>query len=242
MEMSASAIIVGASSGIGLEIARACNARGLRLGLAARRGALLSAHAAELAHVAAVQPLDLSEPEAACVALDELFRVLAPVEFVYLCSGTGHNNPHLDWAPEDETIRVNAHGFAAIAGRALRHFVAQGHGHLVGITSVAAVRGSAMAPAYAASKAFASNYLEGLRHRALRSGQPIYVTEVRPGFVATAMMKADRPFWVTSPAVAAARIIQAAENRRKLVYVTPRWRLVAWLLRLAPDRMLARAG
>jgi short-subunit dehydrogenase len=240
--MAFSAIVIGASSGIGLEIARACSRRGLRLGLAARRRALLEEHAKTFPNVAAVRALDASEPEAALRAFDELFQALAPVGRVYLCSGTGHNNPALDWSLEAETIRVNALGFAALAGAAMNRFLAQGHGHLIGITSVAAVRGAASAPAYAASKAFASNYLEGLHHRALRSGRPIFVTEVRPGFVDTAMMKADRPFWVASPETAAAQIIRAAEAGRKRVYVTPRWRLVAWLLSHLPDRMLAKAG
>ncbi len=120
--------------------------------------------------------------------------------------------------------------------------IAAGHGHIVGITSMAARRGSAGAPAYNASKAFASRYLEGLRYRAVRSGKPIYITEACPGFVDTAMMKAERPFWVASAAEAARHIVRAAEKRRRLAFITPRWRLVAWIQRLLPDWVYARVA
>jgi short-subunit dehydrogenase len=167
-------------------------------------------------------------------------EAVAPVDYVYLCAGTGHPNPNLLWKLEDETIRVNALGFAALASSAMSFFLKQGHGHLVGITSVAAVRGSSVAPAYGATKAFESHYLESLRLRARRSGAAVFVTEIRPGFVDTAMMKTDHPFWVSSPAMAARQIAAAAEARKSVAYVTRRWRLVVWLLRLLPNMIYAR--
>ena len=165
---------------------------------------------------------------------------VVPVDFVYLCAGTGHLNPDLRWKLEDETIRVNTLGFAALASAAMSFFLNQGHGHLIGITSVAAVRGSAAAPAYGATKAFQSHYLESLRLRARRSGLPIFITEIRPGFVDTAMMKTDHPFWVSSPAGAASQIVAAVGARRSIAYVTRRWRLVAWLMRLLPSALYAK--
>lgn len=175
-------------------------------------------------------------------ALESMFTHLAPVSFIYLVAGTGHLNPDLRWAPEEETIRVNALGFAALAACSLRLFLRQGHGHLVGISSIAALRGSATAPAYSASKAFASCYLQGLRYRARRSRLPIFVTDVRPGFMDTAMLKAARPFWVASPATAAKQIVGAVDSRRALVYVTRRWRAIAWLLGLLPDAVFTKVA
>jgi short-subunit dehydrogenase len=124
---------------------------------------------------------------------------------------------------------------------ALRHFVRRGHGHLVGISSMAALRGNGAGAAYAASKAFQSVYLDGLRDLARQTGLPIAVTEVQPGFVDTAMMKPEHPLptvtrWllVSSPAKAARQIARAVRKRTKHAYITRRYALVALVLKLLP--------
>jgi short-subunit dehydrogenase len=138
-------------------------------------------------------------------------------------------------------VSVNVLGFMAVAQVAMRHFLRRGRGHLVGISSVGALRGNHAGAAYAASKAFQSVYLDGLRDLAGKSGHPIAVTEVQPGFVDTAMMKPDRPLpaavrrlWVASPAKAARQIIRAVQKRKKHAYITRRYALVAFVLRLLP--------
>src|SRR4029079_2299309 len=106
---------------------------------------------------------------------------------------------------------------------------------------MAALRGNAAGTAYAASKAFQSVYLDGLREVARRSGYPIVVTELQRGGVATAMFKPDRPvpaalrrLLVASPATAASQILRAVQRRSKHVYVTKRYALVAFVLRRLP--------
>ena len=123
---------------------------------------------------------------------------------------------------------------------AVAHLEARGAGHLVGISSLAALRGVGGAPAYAASKAFVSNYLQGVRYRFRKLKLPIVVTDVQPGFVDTAMAKADNLFWVASPQKAARQILAAIRGRKAHVYVTKRWRLIAWLMRLLPDAVYSR--
>jgi short-subunit dehydrogenase len=235
-----SAIILGASSGIGLELTRHLATRNYRLAIAARRKPLLDELAASLPQIRCIQAMDVSRSDEARKCFQTILEAMAPVDFVYLCAGTGHPNPGLKWGLEEETIRVNVLGFAALASSALSFFLTQGHGHLVGITSVASVRGSAIAPAYGATKAFGSHYLEALRLRALQSRLPIFITEVRPGFVQTAMMKTNRPFWVASPAEAAAQIVAAVGARKPVAYVTRRWRLAAWVLQYLPDAIYAK--
>jgi short-subunit dehydrogenase len=112
---------------------------------------------------------------------------------------------------------------------------------LVGITSLAALRGTGAGAAYAASKAFQSVCLDGLRDIARQSGLPITVTEVQPGFVDTAMMKPERPLsavatWllVASPAAAARQIVRAIRKRAKHAYIPRRYALVALVLQLLP--------
>ncbi|HZH25664.1 MAG TPA: SDR family NAD(P)-dependent oxidoreductase [Azospirillaceae bacterium] len=230
------ALIIGASSGIGEALARALARQGgWRLGLAARRTERLAAIAAELSPVPCViRGLDLSAPDAARAETAALIEELGTVDLCIVCSGTGHFNEALDWGPERETITVNALGFAAVAGAALTHFFGRGEGHLVGISSISGLRGSGRAPAYAATKAFVSTYLDGLRALARAKAPRVRVTEAAPGFVATAMMKTDRPFWVASPEKAAQDILGAVARGAKHVYVTRRWGLMALWLRLLP--------
>jgi short-subunit dehydrogenase len=84
-------------------------------------------------------------------------------------------------------------------------------------------------------------YLDGLRELARHSGSPIVVTEVQPGFVETAMMKPARPLppavrrlFVASPAKAASQILRAVQRRKKHAYITRRYALVAFILKLLP--------
>lgn len=147
----------------------------------------------------------------------------------------GHENQELAWSPEEETIATNVMGFAAIANAATELFLRQGGGTLVGISSIAAIRGNGGAPAYGASKAFVSNYLASLRHKFAKLRSRVVVLEVQPGFVDTAMAKGEGLFWGASPEKAASQIVSAINRRKTHVYVTRRWRLIAWLLRLMPN-------
>lgn len=240
--MSRRAIVVGASSGIGRELARQLVAAGWTVGITGRRVARLEELAGTKPESFRVRAMDLSDAETAAAELRALDAALGGADLVIISSGTGEINPGLDWAPEAATIAVNVTGFAAVAGEALRLFLARGRGHLVGISSISALRGGADAPAYGASKAFVSNYLEALRCRARHSGKPVLVTDVLPGFVDTAMAKGEGLFWVASPEKAARQILAAVARRRRRVYVTRRWRLVALLLRFLPDSLYERLG
>jgi short-subunit dehydrogenase len=232
---SPTAIIVGASSGIGEALARLLAGSGWRVGLAARRLDKLERLAAELGGGARAKRIDLRQEDEARLALASLIDDLGTVDLIILSSGVGEPNPGMNWASEKDTIEVNALGFAAVAQVAMKHFLDRGQGHLVGISSVAKLRGHGDAPSYAATKAFVSVYLDGLRDLAKRrSAGRIAVTEACPGFVATAMMKAPSAFWVASPEAAAESILQAVRRRAKHAYITPRWGLISLLLRLMP--------
>jgi short-subunit dehydrogenase len=233
------AIVIGASSGIGRELAMILGRRGYAVGLAARRVELLNEVAAKVPG-ALVRALDVSRVDEAMAGLSRLIEELGGLDLVVISAGTGQLNPELEWVPEQETINVNVSGFAAMANVAMRHFIAQGRGHLVGISSIAALRGGAAAPAYNASKAFVSNYLQGLRQKAAQLGLPIIVTDIQPGLVDTAMAKGEGLFWVQPPATAAAQIMSAIQRRKKHAYITHRWRLFAWLLQVLPDAIYNR--
>ena len=161
--MNNKAIVIGASSGIGRALARQLAVEGYALGIAARRTELLQELAAELPGETVVQTMDASRPEEAVSDLKRLIHDLGGLDLLIYCSGTGYINRELDLSREMSTIEVNVSGFVALTNVAMKHFREQGCGHLVGISSIAALRGGADAQAYGASKAFMSNYLEALR-------------------------------------------------------------------------------
>jgi short-subunit dehydrogenase len=208
------AVVIGASSGIGRELSLLLGSSGYALGLAARRVELLEELAGKLP-AAVVRGIDVSSPHQAMERLELLIKDMGGVDLVVISAGTGHLNPELEWELELDTIAVNVTGFAAMANVAMRHFMEQGRGHLVGISSIAALRGGAAAPAYNASKAFVSNYLQGLRQKVGRLGLPITITDIQPGLVDTAMAKGEGLFWVQSPDKAAAQIMEAIRAQKK---------------------------
>ena len=102
------------------------------------------------------------------------------------------------------------------------------------ITSIAGLRGNKIAPAYGASKAYQIAYMEGLRQKAQNARNSVITTDIRPGFVDTAMAKGPGKFWVASPEKAARQILKHIRNKRSVAYVTRRWRLFALLMKWMP--------
>lgn len=229
------AIIIGASSGIGRELAKVLSQSGYALGLAGRRADLLNSLRQELTTPSFIKCMDVSQTTEAMRHLEELIREMGGVELIVISAGVGFINTELEWEKEKTTIDTNVAGFAAMANVSIKHFIHRSSGHLVGISSIAALRGSGATPAYNASKAFVSNYLEGLRQKVNRLKLPVTVTDVQPGLVDTAMAQGDGLFWVAPPEKAAGQIYEVIRSRRRHAYVTRRWRSIAWLLKALPD-------
>lgn len=229
------AIVIGASSGIGKELARVLSQNGYAVGLTGRRVELLTALQNELSTESFVKPMDISQTDEAIRQLTELINEMNSVELVVISAGVGFINSEFEWEKEKATIKTNVFGFAAVANVAVKHFLEQRAGHLVGISSIAALRGTGGAPAYNASKAFVSNYLEGLQQKCVKLKLPIVVTDVKPGLVDTAMAQGEGLFWVASPEKAAQQIYKAIKARKTHVYVTTRWRSIGVLLKLMPS-------
>jgi len=233
------AIIIGASSGIGRALCKILAKNGFTLGIAARRLPLLHELRDELP-LTSVKQIDITETTAAMQALTELIAEMKGVDLIVFSSGTGDLNSELDWAVEEKCIATNVQGFSAIVNVAIKYFLQKKSGQLVAITSVAALRGAKDTPAYNASKAFMSNYLQGLRQKITKLKYPITITEIKPGFVDTSMAKGPGQFWVASVEKAAEQIYQAILKQKSHAYITKRWRLVAWLLKVLPDAVYNR--
>ena len=141
---------------------------------------------------------------------------------------------------EEPTLLTNVIGFTNIADWGFRYFEQQKSGHLVTISSVGGTRGSGIAPAYNASKAYQINYMEGLRQKATKSPYSIYTTDIRPGFVDTAMTKGEGLFWVTPVDKAVKQIKKAISKKKKVAFISKRWRYVTILFRLLPSAIYCR--
>ncbi|RZH66637.1 SDR family NAD(P)-dependent oxidoreductase [Natrinema altunense] len=238
------AIIVGASSGIGEALARRLAADGYEIGLTARRMERLREIGADLPTKSYVAAMDVTDSAEARDRFFELAEAMPSVDLVVISAGVATVNPDLEWEPERQTVAVNVGGFTALATAAMTYFERESgtacgtDGHLVGISSVAAHVGNGDAPAYNASKAYVSRYLEGLRYREGDRDADVTITTIEPGFVDTKLSLGG--FWECSPETAAEQIARAIRNKRAHAYVTRRWRAIAWLVALAPEWLLRR--
>jgi len=196
-------IIIGASSGIGKELTKIFASHGWEVGIAARRTDLLNELIVEIPTKIYTTTIDIRNTNIAIQSLEKLIKDVGDVDIIVISSGVGHMNSLLDWSKEKETIETNVSGFTAMTGAAMHYFIQKRSGHLVGISSIASIRGDNAGPAYSASKAFMSNYLEGLRKKVAKEKLNITITDIQPGFVNTAMAKGDGLFWVATPQKAA---------------------------------------
>lgn len=228
------AIVVGASSGIGKAIAEQLVAAGWRVGLTSRRPERMAGMIASLGDRVRTRAIDLDDPEGTRSGLRAFADDLGGVDLWVLNAGTGILNRDFAWEPERQTIATNVMGFAAMTDVAVHHCMARGSGRIVGISSVAKKRGHPFTASYSGSKAFVSLYLDGVRMFLKRAAPKVSVTEVAPGYIDTPLQQFDEAFWVASAETAARQIIAAAMARRKHAYVPRRWALIAALLSLAP--------
>jgi short-subunit dehydrogenase len=233
------AIIVGASSGIGYELAIQLAALGYQLGLMARREDRLNELSNLLSGDHFVQATDLTDANSARAQLASLITQMGDVELIVVNSGVGASEKKLDWTVESEMIDVNVRGFTAMSMDAMNYFVQRGGGHLVGVSSIAAHFSGGLALTYHASKAFVSSYLNGMRSRAARSGLPIIITTVEPGFIDTPMLE-TKPMWTAPVEKAVAQMVRAIINKKDHVYITKRWAVVAGMFYILPNWLIRK--
>ena len=228
-------IIIGATSGIGRELAVLYASHKYEIGLIGRRTNLLEELSINLPTKTYPIALDIRDTSKAIYAFKNLIKTMGHVDIIVISAGIGYLNEALDWDKELETINTNVIGFSAMAQVSVKHFIKQGYGHLVGISSIASIRGSNISPAYNASKSYISNYLSGLRKKMKKSKLPIYITDIQPGLVDTSMAKGDGLFWVQPTQKAAQQIYHAIKKRKRKAYITKRWMLIAWLIKILPE-------
>jgi short-subunit dehydrogenase len=241
--------LTGASSGIGEALARHYAASGATLGLAARRREPLSGLAAALPGEHACYPLDVGDAEALqAAAADFIARYGAP-DIVIANAGISVGTLGDDAADLPAFHRVfqtNVMGMVQTFQPFIAAMKARGSGRLVGIASVAGIRGLPGAGAYSASKAASITYLESLRVELRGSG--LKVVTIAPGYIATPMTAVNSypmPF-ILAADEAARRFARAIERGTSYTVIPWQMGVVAKLMRLLPnpvfDAIFARGG
>jgi short-subunit dehydrogenase len=226
-------LIIGATSGIGRELARLYAAAGHRIGATGRRQELLDSLREEYPDRILTATADATAPDAPR-QLADLSQRLGGLDILIFNAGWGDLSYTLDWNIDKPTVDINVNAFQTAIHFGWDYFVRQGWGHLVTVSSIAGNRGNRHSPAYSAAKAFQSTYFEGLYIKARKMKIPLYVTDIQPGYVDTKMSKGPVAFWVAPPEKAARQIISAIDRKRRVAYITRRWLIIAHLFRWIP--------
>ena len=232
-------ILVGATDGIGLALARGFLGRSWRVGLVGRTDARVAQAASDLAasHPDATLVtgvLDVTARERVAPVLDEVMSRLGRMDLLVYCAGVID-----DGADPGRMFAVNTIGAIDVLDWGAARLTEAGGGRLAAIGSIAGDRGRGGNPAYGASKAALHQYLEGLRRRLHPAG--VGVTTIKPGWVRTKMLGHVPSFPPSvSPERAADTIIRGLERGRDAFYVPSWWGVISLALRMMPRPLFKR--
>jgi len=234
------AIIIGATSGIGLEVAKKLLNDGWQIGAAGRRETELQKLQALSPERISIQTLDVTADDAV-ENLQSLITKTGGMDLFLLSSGVGKQNPNLQMELEMQTVATNAKGFTQMVNAAFHYFKTQGKGHLAIISSIAGTKGIGVSPAYSATKRFQNIYMESLEQLARTEKLDIAFTDIRPGFVATALLNDSKKYPMLMRTDRVAQLIVSAINRKKRVAIFDwRYRVLVAFWQLIPQWLWVR--
>ena len=227
-------IIIGASSGLGKEVAKLLIADGYTLGLAARRTQPLEELKALAPERVMVHAIDVTSDDAP-QELEHLIYMVGGIDLFVYTAGVGFQNMELEPDIELKTVNTNALGFTRMIGAAYRYMAAHGGGHIAAISSIAGTKGLGAAPSYSATKAMQNTYLQALEQQAHMRNLNITFTDLRPGFVATPLL-GDNPQYpmLLKTERVAKEIVTAIKHHRHVWVIDWRWRIATALWRRIP--------
>ncbi|MBO7466265.1 MAG: SDR family NAD(P)-dependent oxidoreductase [Bacteroidaceae bacterium] len=241
------AIIIGATSGLGRGVAEALAAQGDTVGVAGRRIEMLQSIAQQYVEGQVVtQAMDVTSVEA-CTALDSLLQRLGAPDLLVYVAGIGFQNTQLDSEKELATVRTNCEGMVRVITHFVRYAVScgayhKGHkAHIAVVTSVATTAAMGAAPAYSASKRMESTYVTALVQLAHMQHWPLRFTDIRPGFVSTALLNPDKryPLLMTTDQ-AVKHIMRGIRRRRRVVVFDIRYKIIVFFWKLVPRAIWER--
>lgn len=250
---------MGATSGIGQEVARQLAANGYEVGIAGRREERLVQMAQATPGIVTHRQIDVTKEDAP-TELYKLIEELGGMDLYFHSSGIGWENVALDADKELKTVETNGVGFVRMVSAAYNWFAeqradeakqrAEGDEQRAGdkerkariacITSIARTRGLGAAPAYSATKRMQAHYLECLSQQARMRHLNIGITDIRPGFVATDLIAGSHfPLQLKAEDVART-IVRAIERGSEVVTIDWRYRLLVAAWQLIPRWLWVR--
>ena len=232
-------VIVGATSGIGLEVARIFLRKGWSVGAAGRRIEALQALQAEAPQQAAIEPIDITQEDAPR-HLEQLIERMGGMDIYFHASGIGNRNTALNPEIEIATLRTNGEGFVRMITAAFNWFRNHHGGHIAAISSIAGTKGLGAAPAYSATKRMQNTYIDALAQLAHMEQLDIRFTDIRPGFVATALLSDGNYPLLMRPEKVAQSIVRALEHKRRRIVIDRRYALLVLFWRLIPEWLWER--
>lgn len=224
------AIVIGASSGIGYEVAQLLLSEGWKVGVASRRMELLQ----KVGNVEVAEQIDVNDPDAS-KQLREMINQMGGIDLFFYAAGVGKQNRDLKEDIELMTTTTNGLGFVRMIGEAFRYFAERGEGHIAAITSIAGTKGLGPAPSYSATKALQNVYLQALEQQANARGLNIYFTDIRPGFVDTALLNGDFHYpMLMKPDIVAQKIVKAINHKKHICVIDWKYRVLTMAWRRIP--------
>ena len=236
------AIVMGGTSGIGMEVVRELCREGWQVGVAARREDVLMQLQADIDGVVAVRRIDITD-ESAGEQLLQFIDSVGGIDLYFHSSGIGFQNPNLDTDRELATVETNALGFTRMVDVAFRYFCDQKRlGHIAVISSIARTKGLGAAPAYSATKRYVSHYLECLEQLcAIRRLPNIHIHDIRPGFVRTPLIADGNTYPMQlDPGRVARSIVRGIMHDRSVITIDWRYQLLVGLWQLIPRWLWVR--
>ena len=234
-------IVFGATSGIGKSLTEIFLKKGCNVAITGRRLEKLEAIKKLYPKQVLVKQNDIQDVAEVEKVFHEIVVAFKTIDLVIQSSGVGFVNPQLEWELQAQTINTNVLGCTKLYVLAYQLFKKQQFGHLVGISSIASIRGNRSAPDYFASKSYQKAYLESLyiKTKSIKS-KKVFITEIRPGFIDTAMALGDAIFWMVPLEKASKQIYSAIQNKKRVAYISKRWFLIAVVLKIMPAWVLKK--
>lgn len=232
-------IIIGATSGIGLEVAQCYLKAGWQVGAAGRREEELEKIRQSAPGQVFTQRIDVTCQDAPSL-LEQLIDRMGGMDIFLLSSGVGKQNLSLRPDIELQTAATNVEGFMRMVNTAFHYFEQKGSGHIAVISSIAGTKGLGSAPAYSATKRFQNTYIDALDQLARMNKLNISFTDIRPGFVATPLLKDDKYPLLMKASEVAAHIVKAISHRKRVAVIDWRYQIIVFFWQLIPRWLWVR--
>lgn len=228
-------IIIGATSGLGLELAKMYLSQNCEVGITGRRGEAMRELAAQYPSLVHWRVMDVRSEECTEV-FQSLIDEMGGLDLVIYSAGVGRQNPQLVPEIEMEGVYTNVAGFVRIVVHAFNYFKEQNSGHIVDISSLAGIRPLRQSPAYSATKRCQMHYMSCLAQKANSDNLFLVFTTIVPGFIRTRMLNYKYPFTI-SLQKGSRLIFNKIEKKRRYSTVPGRWRWIEVIWRLIPGRL-----